>query len=259
LAYITRSLMHRFKTWERPAQIAVVLALALLVGVIAVASFGPPDVRAPAIIGIIGLMLVTQAVVLWANRDLISSYTAAQRKYLAGDFEAARDLLEAERAAGDVRSLTLLGNTYRQLAQLDASEAVLQEALAQSPDHHFPLYGLGRTLLAKGQYQEAAQYITAALDAGAPEVVKSDLGEALYRAGQGDAARQILASLDASDETPSRELMIAYLLYRLDAGSPPSRSLVESGIHYWRATAERFASTPYGAAVAEDVKGMREG
>lgn len=254
--YITRSLIRRFHSWDLAARASVLLALALLVGVIGVAGFGPPEMRLPALIGVGGLVLILQIIVLWANRDLVTPFTAAQRMYLAGDFEGACSILEAERKTGDVRSLTLLGNTYRQLARLDESEAVLHEALANAPDHHFPLYGLGRTLMAKAQYAEAAQYIAKAVEVGAPDVVKVDLGEALYRAGQPDEARRVLATVEPNHEEPSRELMIAYLLYRLNAGSPPSRSLVDLGITYWKSLAERFAHTPYGQVVAEDVAAM---
>lgn len=251
---LTLSLIRRFTQWERPAQIAVVVALALLVVVIGVAGFGPPDVRTPALIGIIGLVLTLQMIVLWANRDLVTPYTQAQRAYLRGDFEAARATLETEGGATDGKSLTLLGNTYRQLGKLDESELALWAALGLLPDDQFPLYGLGRTLLAQGRYAEAVEKLDAALKAGAPDVVAADLGEALYRAGEIDRARATLAALTDVEQEPYRRLMVDYLRWRLGDAPPPDAALVREGIAFWQATAERFAHTPYGAAVAGDVR-----
>ena len=253
---ITESLVKRYRAWERPAQLAVALALVLLVIVLVFGSIAPPEMRTTAIIGVIGLLFVLQFVVLWANRDLVTPYTQAQRRYLRGEFGAARDLLESQRADADTKALTLLGNTYRQLGRLDDSEAALREALAKSPDDEFPLYGLGRTLLAQGHYTGAASAIEAALGAGAPPVVNVDLGEALYRAGQLERALDILKPLDTAAYEPYRALTVAYLLFRLDAAEAPPPALIAAGLPDLRVAAERFAHTPYGRALADDVQAI---
>ncbi len=191
---------------------------------------------------------------LWGNRGMVSAFTQAQRLYLAGDFAAARDLLESVRAKADARVLTLLGNTYRQLGQLDESEQVLSEAVDKAPDHYFPLYGFGRTLLSEGRYTEAVVAIRRALELNAPPVVRADLGEALYRLNLPEEA---VAALEAvpTDE-PHRALMVAYLLHRLGAADPPVAEVVQAGLPYWEAAAERFRHTPYGLALARDVRVM---
>lgn len=253
---LTLSLIRRFRQWERSAQIAVLIALALLVIVILIAGIGPVEIRTPALIGIIGLVLTLQMIVLWANRDLVTPYTAAQRAYLRGDFDAARATLEDEGAAADGKSLTLLGNTYRQLGRLDASETALIAALDKLPDDQFPLYGLGRTLLAQGRYGEAADRLEAALAAGAPDVIRVDLAEAFYRAGEEDRARTTLAALADVDQEPYRSLIVAYMRWRLGDGPQPDAALIRDGIEFWQATAERFAHMPYGTSVAADVQAM---
>jgi len=253
---LTLSLIHRFRQWERPAQMAVVSALILFVIIVVIAGVGPQELRLPAVIGIIGLMLVLQTVVLWANRDMVTPYTEAQRAYLRGDFAQALAILEAEGENANARALTLLGNTHRQLGRLDESEMVLWAALGQLPDDQFPLYGLGRTLMAQGRYAEAADKLEAALKAGAPAVVQVDLAEAYFRLGDTDRARTALVASADIEQEPYRRLIAHYMRWRLDDASKPDAALVRDGLDYWQATAERFAHTPYGAAVAEDVRTM---
>jgi tetratricopeptide (TPR) repeat protein len=255
---ITRNLLRQFGNWELPARIAFFTALALLLVMVAIGSTLPPEGRQYVLIGIVGLMIVTQFIFMWANRGMVKPYTKAQRHYLAGDFEAARDVLEADCAQGgcDASSLTLLGNIYRQLGDLEKSKERLTQALEMKPNHHFPLYGFGRTLLVEGRYAESASMIEQALSVGAPPTVYADLGEALYRA-QGDRTR-VIEALDAAREPsahePHRALLVAYLLYQLGIEDRPRLSLIAEGLPYWQATAERFAHTPYGQAVAQDVR-----
>ncbi|NDJ60642.1 MAG: tetratricopeptide repeat protein [Chloroflexi bacterium] len=201
-------------------------------------------------------MLVIEIAVMWGSRGMISEFTRAQRRYLQGDFEAARTILEAVYAGGraGVQALTLLGNTYRQLGRLDESEAVLYEAVNKAPDHHFPQYGFGRTLLAKGRYAEAVDAIQQALSDGAPPIVQVDLAEAYYRMGEVDAARTILQT--ATSDEPARALLISYLCYRLQTGPPPDSALIAAGLPFWQASAQRFAHTTYGQALAEDLAAL---
>ena len=259
MGQLTLSLIRRFKQWERSVQIAVVTALVLFVVIVVIAGVGPQELRLPAVIGIIGLMLVLQVLVLWANRDMVTAYTEAQRAYLRGDFEAARAVLEAQGEAADARALTLLGNTYRQLGKLEESEQVLGLALAQHPGDQFPLYGLGRTLMAQGRYAEAADRLEAALKGGAPDVVQVDLAEAYYRLDDAEGARRALAALGEVEQEPYRRLIVAMMRWRLGDAPKPDAALVGEGIAYWQATAERFGQTAYGAAVAQVVRAMEQG
>ncbi len=256
---LTRFLLCGFRGWDRSSQIAMAIAMVLLMATILTVTFGPPDLRQPALIGGIGLFIVAQVIFMWANRGMVTPYTLAQRHYLVENFAAAREVLERELETGkpDFRLLTLLGNTYRQLGLADESEEVLTKALDLAPFDHFPLYGFGRTLLIKGMYGEAAAYMQRALEAGAPAIVQLDLAEALFRAGERDTARSAVETVSPSEETEPHRLLLAQLLrYRLGAGGTPPGDLVAVGLPYWRETAARFAHTPYGQVLAVDIQLM---
>lgn len=253
--WILRQLRRDYRTWDRPTQLAFSLSLGLIIPGVALALLGPDGLRPFAWFGAGALLIVAQIAVLWGNRGMVGVLVKAQRAYLAGDLDGARTMLEALHASGraDARALTLLGNVYRQLGMLDESLAALYEALDKAPETHFPLTGFGRTLLARGEYIAAADTFARALETGASEVVRLDLGEAHYRLSQIDEARTALADLPAFDE-PGRALMAVYLRYRIDVGEPPTRDQILSGVAFLRAAAERFAATPYGEALADDVR-----
>jgi tetratricopeptide (TPR) repeat protein len=261
MIWLIRRVWRDFPSWERPAQIALLLALLLLLLALLLIFLGPEDVRLPALIGAGGLILVMQMAVLWANRGMVTPFTQAQRHYLAEDFESARDLLERlhEDGKADARALTLLGNTYRQMGQLGESHRVLYEALNKAPNHHYPLYGFGRTLLSEGNYVEAADHLTRALAAGAPAAVRVDLAEALYRAGDYEGALSALHALESASgsQEPYRQLMAQYLLYRLNAVDAVDAELIRLGLPYWQAAAERFAHSRYGTDLAQDIQNMQ--
>lgn len=246
-------LWSRFSQWETTAQVALLLALLLLLLSSGALLAGPDDLRQPALIGTAGLIIVIQFIFLWANRGMVTPYTRAQRAFLAEDFEHAALILDELRQRGkaDYRALTLLGNAYRQMGRLPESSAALAEALAIQPNHHFPLYGFGRTLHVEGRYAEAAAAFEQALAAGAPDIVRLDLGEVYFR--QGRAAEAAATLNQTQTDEPHRLLMKAYVLYRLGAGAFPDAGLVEVGLPYWRASAERFSATPYGQQLAEDI------
>ncbi len=247
-------LRHDFGRWDRYTRAAFVIAVGLLIAALIAGLLAPPEVRLLPLAGAGGLLIMLEMTVLWGNRGMVSAFTQAQRHYLDGNFDAALALLESIHEKADLRALTLLGNTYRQLGRLDESESVLSEALDKVPDHHYPLYGFGRTLLAEGRYAEAAEVIRRAHEAGAPPVVLADLGEAYYRLERWDEAAAALHA--AVGEEPHRALMVAFLLYRLGELPPPSPDLVAAGLPYWQASAQRFQQTPYGAVLARDVHEM---
>jgi tetratricopeptide (TPR) repeat protein len=249
--------VHIFLGWERSSQLSLLTALVLLLITLLIAAFGPSNLRQLARIGAVGLIIVIQVIIMWANRGMVTPYTQAQRAYLAENFESTRDLLEAVRVAGkaDARDLTLLGNTYRQLGQLEQSEAVLRQALELRPNLHFSLYGFGRTLLVQGRYTEAMDVLRHALEAGAPSLAGLDLADAYFRQGLWEDARATLPGIQV--EEPYRLLMSQYLRYRLEIGGPPTLELMQSGLSYWRAHAERFRQTPYGQALADDIRHMQ--
>ena len=233
MLWLIGRLRRDFVTWERPVQVGFLIAL---------------------LVGIFALVAVAQALVLWGNRGMVAPLTAAQRAYMRGDFDTVLSHLETLHASdkADARSLTLLGNTYRQLGRLDDSEIVLSEAVDKSPNHHYPHYGLGRTLIVQGRYSEGVSHILRALELGAPVGARFDAAEAYYRLGDQSTFEALLDGLEVAGE-PHRELMVADWRSRFRAESILSRPLIEVGLPYWKAQAERFAHTPYGVSVALDA------
>ncbi len=262
MGHFTATLYQRFRTWDTTSQISFVSALLLLVVVFMIGNYGPENLHQPAIISTIGLVFAAQAIFMWANRGMVTSYTRAQQLYLMGDLEGARRLLEAEQITGkaDTQALTLLGNTYRQLGLLSESESILSEVVNNMPNHYFSLYGFGRTLLVQGHYAEAGDAIETALAQGAPPLVAADAGEARYRQGAFGSAEQLLQNaLPQIQAEPHRILMTVYLLSQLGSSEPPSNDLIESGLDYWQAQARLFQDTPYGQALIADIRVMTEG
>lgn len=249
---------RQFRTWDRPSQIAFILAVVLLVILIAFVLTLPDDGRAPALMAAGAVLLTLQGVVLWANRGMVTPYAQAQRYYLAEDYEAARQVLEKEPST-DFKVLTLLGNTYRQLGALDKSKEILTEALQIEPNHQFPLYGFGRTLLVRGEYAEAAEVIQAALTAGAPAGMQVDLAEALYLMGDVEQSSQVLQRVQPLvQDDPPRALMTTYLLYRAGVSPIPDGQLLQDGLAYWQTTAARFRDTPYGQHLRHEVAALQQ-
>lgn len=256
---LTAFLLARFRHWDRNAQIGFALAFLLLAPALLVVAFGPESLRTPSTIGAMGLVIAAQAIWMWANRGMVTEYTTAQRLYLRGDFASARDVLEPIYTQGtkDIRELTLLGNIYRQLGQIDKSGQVLSEALDIQPDHYFPLYGFGRTLLISGRYAEAVTAFERAVANGAPSVIRFDLGEAQYRAGDEAQAVGTLAAVlpDLGDE-PHRLAMAALLLHRMGERDRPTAAEIEPGLAYWQAELDRFSGNPYADSIAYDLDEM---
>ncbi|PJF21181.1 MAG: hypothetical protein CUN56_12395 [Phototrophicales bacterium] len=247
---LTAFLINKFKAWDRPSQIAFIMTLVLMIPPVIALLSGVQSLRQPAVVGLMGLIISAQGIIMWANRGMVTDYTRAQRAYMAGDFITARNTLETLYQTGkaDYRELTLLGNTYRQLGDLPASERVLSEALNIHPRHYFPLYGFGRTLLVQGRFAEAQHTLEAALQHDAPPAIHFDLGEAMYHQGNEPVAvvhlSQALPHLDEA-----RRFMAVLLLYNMGKGAPPDAELIAAGWAYWQAQVTLFQHTPYGEAL----------
>ena len=252
MIHIVGEFWRGLRAWERPARIALALALLALIPMLWLWLAGPTELRRAGLAGLCGLGLGLQVVFMWAWRGLLSDWTQAQRLYLDGDFEGACRILQERRAAGtaDMRSLTLLGNALRMRGLPGESELVLREAAALRPDHAFPLTGLGRSLLAQGRYAEAVETLQAAVGKGAPDVVELDLGEALYMAGQAKTALEHLRQGMAATGDPGRRLVATLLLHRLGVAALPDAALCSDGRPWIEAQATRFAGTDYGEAMS---------
>lgn len=238
--------------------LAILLVLALFLG--SIVAFGPVEVRGIFGIGFFIVVIALQALILWGSRgSMITPYGQAQRAFIRGDFATAQRLLDdhLQQHPDDLRALTLLGNTYRQLGLLPESRAILSRALNIAPEHYFPLYGFGRTLLSEGQYVEAAAQIERALAAGAPSVIQFDFAEALYHAGERQRAVEVLREVRSKLREPYRQLMTQHLLHQAGLDVQPIPALIREGLPYWEASAKRFQQTPYGLLLGEIVTMLR--
>lgn len=241
---------------QRRGLVAALVAASLLL----ILSFvGPAEMQLVSVFALVGLLVVVQVVVLWTMWRQNPELRQARRAYMQGEFDRAISILEEVHDADklEVMGSTLLGNAYRQVGRLTDSEAILRAAHEVDPASPFAAYGLGRTLLVMGQYEEGVSMIQHALDHRGQRIILADLGHAQFRAGDLDAAKASLKQADEIDLEPYRALMTRYLLVRL--GQAPERDVTEwlsrydHGLAVWQAEAERFTSTPYGVALAEDI------
>jgi tetratricopeptide (TPR) repeat protein len=222
--------------------------------------FLPPEYQLPAVLALFGVFAVVQVLILrslWLRNPALRK---ARKHYMARQFEDAVQVLEDSRleAPQDAAGLSLLGNAYRQMGDLARSEEVLRQAYEKDPDAPFAAYGLGRTLLVMGIYEDAVRLIEHALDRRGQRVILADLGLALFRAGRFDEAGKVLSEADTIELEPYRALMTRYLLWRLSnsAVDDAARRRLERydhGLETWHAEAVRFGETPYGQALAEDI------
>lgn len=246
-------LFREIPKWDKASQIALGIALILLVLAMAILAT-VPDLQTSALIGGVGLLLAIQGIFMWGNRNMVSPYTKAQRLFVDGKFDEVVLVLKqyiADEPHPIIDALVLLGNAYRNLGQLHESEAILRIALARRKNYHFALYGVAKIRLAKGDYGEAIKHLETALEHGAPDIIRFDLAHALLRLGQESEAIEIFREL-ASSTDAHRALFAQYVLF-VDGAEKPSSALITAGLPFWKAESERFHDTPYAQAIANDV------
>lgn len=229
---------------------AVMLALSFVL---------PPEQQLWAVVGLFALFVVVQGAILVQLGRQRPAVRQARRMFLQEDFEGVIQILEVDREAGqaDVVSCTLLGNAYRQLGRLPESEAVLRDAVELDASSPFAAYGLGRTLLAKGQFSDAATWIAQAVAQGGQPVILIELALAQYYAGDTTASLQALLRAEQYHLEPSRMLMAVYLRWRLneltEQEARTQLAAYSTGLAAWEAESIRFAATPFGGLLSDDV------
>lgn len=235
------------------SKIAFGMALALLLVVLAIGGTLPETQRTSALIGIIGLLVTMQAVFLYANRGMVNETTQALHLIYDEKYEEALALLEPMLAGKpDTTAMNLAGTAYRMTGRLDESRDILTKVVQTLPNRHFPLYNLGRTLMASGLYADAVTEFTQAQALGAPGFVRVDLAEACFRASQPYTLD------DIGVDEPHIMLMADYLRWQAGEIEAPDSELVAAGLSYWENTARRFSQTPYGADLQRDIARLRE-
>ena len=252
-----RDAARRIPQWDASAKVSLALALGLFVLLMALAFSGPSALRLPARIGAFGLLVTGQLLFLWGNRRQISPYHQAQQHFIAGEYQAARSILEAApvNSRESVDTLVLLGNCYRHLAQFDQSRAVLERALALNSRHHLANFSLGKLNLILGDYAAAREAIARALELGAPAIVNFEMGQACLLAGDEAAARLSFGRLPADDaDEREQSLLLAWYLQRLGEASGPSGGLVAAGLSKLQDDAAKYAGTPYSDHLAQVIQ-----
>lgn len=250
MGHVVVHIFKNFHLWERPSQIAFLMAVVLALPALVLSIVGGDDVRSYAVASLMASLFVAQLIFLWANRGMVSDYTRAQRHFLRGEFDQARRILSQHliKHPQDVQAMTLLGNTYRQLGDLDNSHAILLEAINIQPMNHFPLYGFGRTLLVAGQYEQALPIFHKALKVGGHDIAYLDIGECAYHLGDVSTAREALTMGLARVSPDDNRTWMAHALLNMMNGMPLPH-LSEASRTYWTAQARLFAHTPYGEAL----------
>ncbi|MCQ3930131.1 MAG: hypothetical protein DPW16_06695 [Chloroflexi bacterium] len=254
----------------RDTRLRLAFGLSVLMAVVlfVILSQADADSRVPLAIGFAGLLALLQVFILIRGKGHQGALLKAQQAFVDGRYEDTAGLLEGQleqhRVAGqapDLKLLTVLGNTYRQLGRLDESAALLQQAIEQFPNKAFPVYGLGRTRLAQGEYDEAARLIEQALKLGARKAVRADLALALYYA-EADQSRIIEVAQQTGrilNVENYRALMVNYLMARF-ATNPTEEEVARrvmhhtaAGLAYWQGEAKRHATTDFGRRLNSDV------
>lgn len=251
-----RDLTRRLPEWETPAKVSLAIALPLLIMLLGLGFFGPEPVQLPARLGAFGLLVTIQLLFLWSNRRDASPYHQAQQHFIAGEYQAARDLLEAipERGRASVDALVLLGNTYRNLGNFSLAQAALDHAIKLNSQHHLALFSVGKLHLVQGDYLEACANFERAIQAGAPELVRFELGQAQFLLGHHDEAlRNLTAARLALADDQAQLLLLQFYMQVMSAGDAPSGELIQENLQFWRGEAMKYSATSYGAHLAEIV------
>lgn len=253
---VTRDLTRRLPEWETSAKVSLAIALPLLLLLLGIGFFGPGSVQLPARLGAFCLLITIQLLFLWSNRRDASPYHQAQQHFVAGEYQAARELLEAipERGRASVDALVLLGNTYRNLGNFSLAQAALDQALVLNPGHHLALFSIGKLNLVQGHYLGSSEYFERAIEAGAPALVRFELGQAqLLRGNHDEALRQLNAARLALADDLAQSLLLQYYLHSLNASDMPSSEFIRENVGFWRGEALKYSETPYGLHLAEII------
>lgn len=258
---LLHGLARRLPEWDGSVKFAFALGVALLLPLIALGFGGPQAIQLPARVGAFGTLVSLQILFLWANRRDMSPYHQAQQDFIQGDYQRARAILEAipESSRESVDALVLLGNCYRHLGLYDKCRAALGRALQIKPTHHLALFSRGKLSLVLGDYATAIEQFERALEHGAPEIARFELGQACYLLGDvNGAASELMAAGRSLESEAPQQMMIAHYLQRISMSGHPSATLIQASVDFWRLEAEKHAQTPYGQALRSAIAMLEE-
>lgn len=147
---------------------------------------------------------------------------------LAGrTLEAQGDLAQALTEYRQAGSHFLTGNILWRMRDLDAAQAELETALADSPNHVLAHFRLGQVLAQKNQPREAIEHLRRAV-AGDPTLLEAhrELGKALRSTGQyHEALQQLQMVAEQRPKDDSVHALLATVYRALGQGSLAAEQL----------------------------------
>ncbi len=147
-------------------------------------------------------------------------YYLGELYYLDGDYESARNDLQTAREMGYEDAILLLGSLYSELGDSESAQEMFTEYMTLHPDDAGALGRLGEMALSAGEYEDAIDYLTRALQTTDEEnltALVKNLVAAYEYAGDFANAYRIAGEYLTQHEDAELAREYAFLETRVDA------------------------------------------
>lgn len=124
--------------WDTATRLSLFMAMGLIVVMLILLSVGPQNLRTPAAIGLVGLVISTQVIVMWGNRFLLNPTTAVNNMLVNGQYDKARRFLNnliQQSSANTIPLRLLLAEVCINQGDMEAAHAELQAILRVDDTH----------------------------------------------------------------------------------------------------------------------------
>lgn len=132
---------------------------------------------------------------LGSNEKKISDYDRGRLYYHMGDYENARNCLEAAKGNKNAETVLLLGQTYEKLGDYNYAASVYSNYLTENPNHVIIFNRLGMCKLQAGDAKSALNYFEQALaleDSSMTQILKFNQIVAYEYLGEFDQANVLM-------------------------------------------------------------------
>ena len=132
---------------------------------------------------------------LGSNEKKISDYDKGRLYYHMGDYENARNCLEAAKGNKNAETVLLLGQTYEKLGDYNYAASVYSNYLTENPNHVIIFNRLGTCKLQAGDAKSALNYFEQALaleDSSMTQILKFNQIVAYEYLGEFDQANVLM-------------------------------------------------------------------
>lgn len=132
---------------------------------------------------------------LGSNEKKISDYDKGRLYYHMGDYENARNCLEAAKGNKNAETVLLLGQTYEKLGDYNYAASVYSNYLTENPNHVIIFNRLGMCKLQAGDAKSALNYFEQALaleDSSMTQILKFNQIVAYEYLGEFDQANVLM-------------------------------------------------------------------